>query len=57
MQREEVKNLFKHKIPFYSLREEYINRNGFNTNSRLSIVYKTNTIKHPLELGISNFKD
>ena len=57
MQREEVKNLFKHKIPFYSIGEEYINRNGFSTNFGLNIVYKTNTIKHPLELGISNFKD
>ena len=57
MQREEVKNLFKHKIPFYSLREENINRYEFSTNSRLHIVYKTNTIKHPIELGISNFKD
>ena len=57
MQREEVKNLFKHKIPFYSLREENINIYEFNTKSCLKIVYKTNTIKHPIELGISNFKD
>ena len=27
------------------------------TTSGLNIVYKTNTIKHPLELGINNFKD
>ena len=57
MQREGVKNLFKHKIPFYSLREENINRYQFSTSSGLNIVYKTNTIKHPLELGINNFKD
>ena len=57
MQREEVKNLFKHKIPFYSLREENINIYQFSTKSCLNIVYKTNTIKHPIELGISNFKD
>ena len=57
MQREEVKNLFKHKIPFYSLREENINIYEFSTKSQLNIVYKTNTIKHPIELGISNFKD
>ena len=57
MQREEVKNLFKHKIPFYSLREENINIYEFIARSRLNIVYKTNTIKHPIKLGISNFKD
>ena len=57
MQREEVKNLFKHKIPFYSLREENINIYEFSARSRLNIVYKTNTIKHPIKLGISNFKD
>ena len=57
MQREEVKNLFKHKITFYSLREENINRYEFSTNSGLNVIYKTNTIKHPIELGISNFKD
>ena len=58
MQREEVKNLFKHKIPFYSLKKECIKRYEFSTISGgLNIVYKTNTIKHPIELGISNFKD
>ena len=56
MQREEVKNLFKHKFPFYSLRKECINRYGFR-NSELNIDYKTNTINHPIELGINNYKD
>ena len=56
MQRVKVKNLFKHKIPFYSLTEEYIIK--FNTKSiLLNIAYKTNTIKHPIELGINNLKD
>ena len=57
MQKKKVKNLFKNKIPFYSLRKECINRYEFSTNSTLNIVYKTNTIEDPIELGISNFED
>ena len=55
MQREKVKNLFKHKIPFYPLGKERIDR--FDTDTILNIVYKTNTIKHSIELGINNFED
>ena len=56
--------LFKNKIPFYSIMDELITNyfhkiydTGYDTGNVLYASYRTNSIHEPIKLGISNYKD